>query len=78
MFSVAAIAFFRINADAALGQDISSLLIANARNEFLASESYQHRATTSEETNKIMQRIILTIAKITSDKSVTKVTLHYK
>jgi hypothetical protein len=57
-----------INADAALSRDISSILIANAKNEFLAGESFQHRSPTSEEPNdKIMQRIISSIAKITID-----------
>ena len=57
-----------ISADEALSRDISSILIANARNEFLAGESFQYGPPAIEESNKITRRIILAITKITSDK----------
>lgn len=57
-----------INADAALSRDISNILIANARDEFLAGTSFQYSSHTREEPNQIMRRIILSIAKITADK----------
>ena len=55
-----------ISADVALSRDILSILISNAKNQFLAGESFQYRSSTSEEPNEIMQRIILSIAKITA------------
>jgi hypothetical protein len=57
-----------INADAALGQDIVSILIANSKDEFLASDSFQHSSSSGEEHSEIMQRIIFSIAKIIIDK----------
>lgn len=56
-----------INADAALSRDISSILIGTAKKTFLAGKSFRYSLTTSEELNKIIQRIILCIAKITAD-----------
>lgn len=58
-----------IDADESLSRDISSILIANAKKEFLAGESFQCLSPTNEETNKITQRIIFSIAKIVAEKS---------
>ena len=58
-----------IDADKSLSRDISSILIANAKKEFLAGESFQCLSPTSDETNEIMQRIIFSITKIVAEKS---------
>ncbi|MDP3609141.1 MAG: DUF4238 domain-containing protein [Methylophilus sp.] len=58
-----------IDADELLSRDISSILIANAKKEFLAGESFQCFSPTSDRPNNIMRRIIFSIAKIVSEKS---------
>ena len=60
-----------IDADESLSRDISIILIANAQKEFLAGELFQCLSPTSEETNKIMQRIIFSITKIVAKKSLS-------
>jgi len=56
-----------ILADEALAKDISATLVDSANNEFLADESFHFDETFNEAPNKIIQRIILSIAKITAD-----------
>lgn len=58
---------YYINADQALSRNISSILIANAKNYFLAGKSFQCNALASGTHREIIQRIICSIAKITSD-----------
>lgn len=56
-----------ILADDVLVKDISTILVASANNEFLADESFQFDETFNGVPNKIIHRIILSIAKITAD-----------
>lgn len=56
-----------IKADLALAKDISAALVANAKNEFIADQGFQYDESVQKEPNKIIQRIILSIAKITAD-----------
>lgn len=56
-----------IQADSVLAKDISDALVLNAKNEFLADEYFYYKEREPEEPNKIIQRIILSIAKITAD-----------
>lgn len=56
-----------IQADDALSKDISAILAASAKNEFLADECIRLDGALHSEPNKIIQRIILSIAKITAD-----------
>lgn len=57
-----------INGTEQLVQDLCSLLILNMNSEFLAGFSFSKPEISEEKPNKIMQRIILSIAKITADK----------
>jgi len=56
-----------VKADMALAKDISAALVANAKNEFIADEGFQYDDSLQKEPNKIIQRIILSITKITAD-----------
>lgn len=56
-----------IQADDALSMDISAVLAASAKNRFLADECFRSNGVFDSEPNKIIQRIILSIAKITAD-----------
>ena len=56
-----------IQADLLLAKDISEVLVLNAKNEFIADEYFHYEEKDQEELNKIIQRIILSIAKITAD-----------
>lgn len=49
-------------------QDMCSLLLLNVNSEFLAGPSFSKPEITEEKPNEIMQRIILSIAKIDADK----------
>lgn len=51
-----------------LVQDLCSLLLLNVNSEFLAGASFSAPEISEEEPNQIMQRIILSIAKIAADK----------
>jgi hypothetical protein len=48
-------------------KDISRVLVSCAEKEFLGDESAQIGSCSEEEPNKIIQRIILSLAKITAD-----------
>jgi len=56
-----------IQTDDALSMDIASVLTASAENEFLADEYFKLYGVREREPNKIIQRIILSIAKITAN-----------
>lgn len=56
-----------VKADSTLAKDISVALVGGAKNEFLADKNFQFDELHQEEPNKIIQRIILSIAKITPD-----------
>jgi hypothetical protein len=56
-----------IEADGFLAKDISTALVVCAKNEFLADENFHFEENDQEEPNKIIWRIILSIAKITAD-----------
>lgn len=56
-----------IEANVDLAKDISVTLVGSANKEFLADENFQFKEDSQEEPNKIIQRIILSIAKITAD-----------
>jgi len=55
-----------IEANSVLAKDISVALVDSANKEFLADENFQFKEN-GQEPNKIIQRIILSIAKITAD-----------
>lgn len=55
-----------IEASDSLSKDISAVLTASAESEFLADENFELNAVCKDEPNKIIQRIILSIAKITA------------
>ena len=57
-----------IKASSFLARDISNILVVSANKEFLSASSRQFNSQIDEEPNKIIQRIILSIAKITADK----------
>jgi hypothetical protein len=56
-----------IQADILLAKDISDALVLNANNEFLADEYFHYEGKDLEWPNKIIQRIILSIANSTAD-----------
>jgi len=56
-----------IQANDALSMDISAVLVSSAKNEFLAEESFKLNRVLDGGPNKIIQRIILSVAKITAD-----------
>lgn len=56
-----------IKSSSSLAIDISSFLVAGAKREFLSASSFEFNAQIVDEPSKIMQRIILSIAKITAD-----------
>lgn len=56
-----------ILADHALAKDISTILVDSANSEFLADENFMLDEAFNVEPNKIIQRIILSVAKITAD-----------
>lgn len=57
-----------INGSVQLVQDLCSLLLLNINSEFLAGFAFSEPGLSEEEPNKIMQRVILAIDKITADK----------
>jgi hypothetical protein len=56
-----------IMASAAMARDISLMLSSAAKDEFLSKSDISLKTTAGEEPNKVMQRIILSLAKITAD-----------
>lgn len=52
-----------IYADSTLARDISSILVSNVKNGFLAGESFHYSSPTNEAPNSILPRIISSIAK---------------